>query len=46
MGKRPAISFMIMPLRGLFKKEIFKGVFMTLSNTYDEIFYPKAVNIF
>ena len=36
----------MIPLRVFKKKEIFRRVFRTLSNAYDEIFLAEVVNVF
>ena len=37
---------MVILVWAFFEKEIFKGVFRTLSNTYDGVFLAEVVNVF
>ena len=43
--KHPAILCKVVPLP-VWKKEIFRDLFSTLSNTYDGVFIAKIVNVF
>ena len=45
IGRYLPFSFHMVSLRVL-KKEIFRGVFRTLSNAYDEVFLAEVVNVF
>ena len=45
IARHLAFSFMVMSLQVL-KKEIFRGVFRTLSNVYNEVFPAEVVNVF
>ena len=40
------MSFMMVPLQAFLKSQIFRGLFRTLSNTYDGVFPAKTVNVF
>ena len=43
--KASSIFIMVVSLRVL-KKRIFRGVFRTLSNAYDEVFFAEVVKVF